>query len=298
MNDFWPDGTLFLDASFAPSGAMCLVSTDEEHARTKVPATRVDLEVNGQWRRGPDANWDVVSAVRCTAPIAQHAIVGVYGDVRFIGSGDVHDELIRDGAHSPESDGLLRDARVIGGLVHACGMNRQVYRRVERDRWTSLFQVPDERREVAGFEAIDGYGADEIYAAGWNGEIWEFDGRRWHARETGTNLTVVDVCCAGDGTVYALCHGRTLLAGRHDQWRIVPLDLPVDLWSLAWYGEALHACSMRDPFVFREGGFVPMPAAPERPETLQTLRVSPHGLVTIGPRHVCRYDGNAWTRLA
>ncbi len=58
-------------------------------------------------------------------------------------------------------------------------MKRQVYRRGGERRWTDMSAPFPKPRETAGFEAIDGYSSNEIYAVGWSGEIWQFNGKKW-----------------------------------------------------------------------------------------------------------------------
>jgi hypothetical protein len=63
--------------------------------------------------------------------------------------------------------------------------------------------------------------ATELYAVGWQGEIWHYDGEKWHQLPSPTKLVLVDVCCAGDGTVYACGREGLLLKGRDQTWEIV-----------------------------------------------------------------------------
>ena len=65
--------------------------------------------------------------------------------------------------------------------------------------------------ENAGFEDICGFNLTEVYAVGWNGEIWQWEGVRWIDRPSPTNLILTGVCCGTDGNVYACGQNGTLI---------------------------------------------------------------------------------------
>ena len=60
----------------------------------------------------------------------------------------------------------------------------------------------------AGFEAIAGFGEENIYAVGWRGEIWQRKDDGWIQRDSPANVILTGVCCTDDGYVY-IC-GRTV----------------------------------------------------------------------------------------
>ncbi len=53
-----------------------------------------------------------------------------------------------------------------------------------------------------GFEAIDGYSSEALYAVGWAGEVWKFDGAKWSQAPKLTDAVLTAVCCAPDNVVY------------------------------------------------------------------------------------------------
>ncbi|MBN0749583.1 hypothetical protein JTM00_36600, partial [Pseudomonas aeruginosa] len=95
--------------------------------------------------------------------------------------------------------GNMRGVACIDGVAYACGMDRQVYRRFYENDWRAIdsgARPPAGSEAVVGFEAIGGFGAREIYAVGWDGEIWQYYGKRWQPRESPTNLILTAICCA------------------------------------------------------------------------------------------------------
>jgi len=59
-------------------------------------------------------------------------------------------------------------------------MDRQVYRREDVNKWVCLDATmrPGKDAGVVGFESVTGFSAKDVYAAGWGGEIWRFDGSK------------------------------------------------------------------------------------------------------------------------
>lgn len=176
-------------------------------------------------------------------------------------------------------------------------MKRQVYRRNDRDNWTLLNNGFPQSTGIFGFESIDGFSHQEIYAVGWEGEIWQFDGSTWTPRDSGTNVILQEVVCADNGKVYAIGRGRKLVVGRAESWQTIDLDLPVELCGLAWFQGVLYACSSRDVFTWDGFTFSPLPIAGDRPATLQYLNSGEGGLCAVGPKDLFRFDGTAWTRI-
>ena len=297
MSRHWPADTSFIDAIIGLDSVTCVAVVDDELAEQGVPLTKIAFDANGTWHGGGAVEWDVISVTRCAVPVTQYAIVGVLGRARFIGSGSMYEEDIHDGAHSPSTMGALRDARSINGVLYACGMKRQVYRRADRGSWTLLGAGFTPEPGVNGFESIDGFSDEELYAVGWEGEIWQYDGSMWTRRDSGTNVILIDVLCAGDAQVYILGRGRKLIRGRGSQWEILNIDLPVDLWSLAWFQGRLYACSKRDIFIWKNDAFEPLVIEGDRPKTVQYLSVAEGGLCAVGPKDVFHFDGKTWTRI-
>ena len=64
----------------------------------------------------------------------------------------------------------------------------------------------------------------QIYAAGWEGEIWHYDGNRWSSICSPTNIILNDICCAGDGNVYAGGRVGMLIVCRRDHWKVIDHD--------------------------------------------------------------------------
>lgn len=276
---------------------------DDNLAEQRIAHSYVKEYDAGLWRgeADMDVKWDTVSATLSKYPLEQGLILGERGQVMCDGSGDYHFEQIGTGDNSPANYGPMRGIRLIGDQVYAVGMNRQVYRRDKKGNWTNIdsdIKTPPDNDEVTGFEAIDGFNEKEIYAVGWDGEIWQYDGRKWSQKDSPTNFVLVDVCCGGDGNVYACGRVGTLLRGRGDRWEVINHDsITDDIWKLAWFNDRLYLSTMDAVYTLDGDNLLFVSMGKDQPETCFHLSTADGVLWSIGAKDIMAYDGNTWTRI-
>jgi hypothetical protein len=288
----------FVAVYLTPDGVIWLAMADDEMLGKNLPFSFGVALIGGQWASGGGTAWDTAALTCLSTPRRQMVLIGPTGQAYFSGGGDRHEETIADGEYTPHRYGLIRDARTLDGLVFVCGMKKQVYRRDEADRWVCISQPIVGGPGVHGFEALDGFSSTDIYAVGWKGEIWRFNGSDWRQCDSPCNSVLIDVCCAGDGKVYALARGNTLVTGRGDIWSAAEIKLPVELSSLCWFQGQLYAASTRDVFVLDANGqFNPIAIGPDFPETCGALATNGVTLVSAGARDVFSFDGTQWARI-
>jgi hypothetical protein len=255
---------------------------------------------DGEWGKLETVPWLALSFSICHYPIEQGIALSEWGNVLLMGSNDVHEELVRDGENDPETRGFLRRVRGIAGKAYAAGMDRQVYRRDDRDRWTCIVQSmrPVRGAEVVGFEGIDGYSESEIYAAGWRGEIWQFDGSRWREIDSPTNFILTNLICGGDGMVYACGRVGLLLRGRGDAWEVIEHGRARDdFWGLAWFNDHLYVCGSRRLFRLEGDDLERVHFGDELPDTCYHLSSADGVLWSVGAKDVMSFDGTTWSRI-
>src|SRR5215471_14666885 len=168
----WTDEFSFLVGHLAtPSVGFLALSTDGVDSR-RTPHSQLVFWQQGKWGNNGPVSFTVVSMSLCTHPVRQMIAIGPFGEVFLTGTGESHEERIQAGDDNPTKWGALRHVRGIAGKAYAVGMKRQAYRRDGRDIWTSIDQdIRPPQDQVVGFESIDGFGEEEIYAVGWEGEI-------------------------------------------------------------------------------------------------------------------------------
>jgi hypothetical protein len=300
MPGVWTDAYSFVTGAVRHPGLSVLALVKDATNEKMIDHTFFFEWDRGEWVGSETAlPWGVVRMTVCTDPIEQVLALGEDGQVWCCGSGDVHEEIIRTTNSDPRRRGPLRGIRAIAGRAYAVGMDRQAYRRDGASMWAA---VDDGARpgsgQVVGFEAVDGFAENEIYAVGWDGEIWVYNGAIWSEVNSPTNLVLSDVCCAGDGVVYACCRRGGLLRGRGQYWEMPVSDSTIgDIWNLAWYKDELYFSTIR--WVYRLNGdeAVPVDFGSESPTTCFHLSARDGVLWSIGAKDVLAFDGNTWSRI-
>lgn len=246
----------------------------------------------GDWADAVNTDWDSTAIAVAKKPTEKLVFVGEDGDVStYVGGNSTTEKIDPDPI-------IIRNARTINGYVYACGMRRQVYKRVDEGKWIDISAPFSEPEEKAGFEAIDGYSEEEIYAVGWNGEIWEYDGSNWHDRTGPTNVILTAVCCAPDGFVYAAGRNGIIVKGRHETWEVIEWDdiTNVDLWDLCWFNDKLYVASIDNLFTLQGSELVDVDFGDVDLTSCYSLTACDGVMWSIGQVDVLSFDGKAWQR--
>jgi hypothetical protein len=102
---------------------------------------------------------------------------------------------------------------------------------------------------AVGLNAIGGFSAAEVYAVGFQGEIWIWTGDAWRSIDSPTNVALECVVCGGDGLTYIGGQHGVLLRGRQERWEVVEHDsTEADLWCALWFADRLLLASSRAVF--------------------------------------------------
>jgi hypothetical protein len=301
MAGYWTDLFSFVAAAIRNPNSIYIVLSDDEAVERKIPLSSIVNWKQDGWGDGGQTTWRTAGVAMIRHPLAQMIAVGEYGAALLLGSGDRHEETILTSDSSPEKRGPLRGVRSIENEILVVGMNRQVYRRVGHDSWGNFdLGIPRDSNSkvVSGFEAIDGFSMSEIYAVGWDGEIWCCENGTWIAQTSPVNSVLVDVCCGGDGFVYACGRNGLLIKGKKGQWDIVDQGVfSEDLWNLAWYKNQLYASSMDNVFVLVGGELSPVYMGEDQAKTCYRLCADDGIMLSIGAKDVMSFDGVTWTRI-
>lgn len=183
-----------------------------------------------------DLPWCAVSL----APKEQFVCITLDGLPFAIGSGDagIEDELAARGA--------LTRIRLVGEHAYAVGTRRVVYRRDGKNQWHNFSNaIPLAKRDEAlGFHDIAGFSAQDIYAVGGAGDVWQFDGSRWRQCAFPSNRLLSTVCCGDDGQVYISGQLGSTYMGRNDSWKQIndeTLSLPFK--DMVWFQDRVWCTS-------------------------------------------------------
>lgn len=230
--------------------------------------------------------------------------VGVGGHVVVarIPGGEV-DEEVDTSARGPNYSELLRCVKLVDGLVHVAGMARQVYRRDSGGAWSAIdsgvYQPRGTRDRATGFLDLDGFGLADIYAVGYKGEIWFYDGAKWTRLASPTNVALTQVLAASSGDVYVAGLAGTFLRGRGNRWmQVAQGQIEDDLWGLAEFQGRVYVAGKRGIYWIDGDDLVQVDLGLGDGVTTSYLHAADGVLVSVGEKDIVRTDdGVHWLSM-
>ena len=195
-------------------------------------------------------------------------------------------------------DAALRCIRKIGDQVFAAGVDRAVYARAG-GTWRSLSteNLMDADRPTA-IQGIDGFNPTDVYTAGWDGELWHFDGKTWTQLQSPTNIILNDIA-AGPDTCVAVGLAGQIVSGEGDNWEMIEhTETEDDFWSVRYFDGAFYLSSLSGIFQLKDGELSMFRHIDDEMRTAYALTVGPSGLWSIGPQDIALFDGTDWRTIA
>jgi hypothetical protein len=193
--------------------------------------------------------------------------------------------------------GVLRDIRIVGEDVFAAGMSRQVYRR-QRGNWSHVsgpIQPPP--GQMKGFNSIAGSAANAVFAVGYDGEVWFYDGRLWKQLDSPTSVALHRVISLPSGHAVICGAAGVLLQATPGGIATVRNDATTDnLYGLAVFKGKVYVSSLTALYAIGPNGLEPMDTGLTGPLTFGSLDASENELWSAGAGHLLKtQDGVAWS---
>jgi hypothetical protein len=175
-------------------------------------------------------------------------------------------------------------------------MDRLLFRYESEKNWQSF----DAGMPGGGnLSSISGFSGAEMYACGWEGELWHLDRGTWRRCTSPTNVHLMSVLCAGDDLVYAVGFGGAILRGRHDDWKVLEQAVTRgDFWDAAWFADRLWVSTITSLYYLDGDSLEPADFGGDRPATCYHLSIADNTMWSIGRKDVMAFDGTSWSRIA
>lgn len=233
--------------------------------------------------------------------LEEAVFVGDNGECAVVGVDSiVRDEYVTSSSRSPRNTGHIRGAAAIGDDVIVVGMQRQVYRRTGVSGWVDMMQgiPPSDSAGITGFECVLAVSPDEIYAAGWRGELWMFDGTRWNRLDSPTNGIITSLCLDENGEIIGCGRKGLFIRGRGDKWRVIEgLICPDDLWSVISISGRIYAAGLRFLYALSDDKIEIIDFENIRASTFGSLVSGGGVLWSMGEKDLLSFNGSNWKRL-
>lgn len=226
-----------------------------------------------------------------------YIVMDKYGRYYVNENGGNHEGNIFKEFTLPGEGRPIRRLRRIFDHLYCVGMSDFIYKGTMDLNWT---EIGSGIKGDGSIEAVDGFSEDELYAVGWDGVIWCYDGSTWKKVASPTNVILTDIKCASDG--YAYCTGRSglVIKGRYDEWEVViDLEEMEDLWSLQEFDNSIYLSGISGVFRFKEETLEELDIDSTLSEgiTSYILFRSSDSLISMGNKDILQFDGHAWVRL-
>lgn len=291
----------FLDGTLINNEAIYLLGVEDSKAEQGIDNTVIFLRRQEEWRQ-LEINEKLISCTLSTLPDRKFVAVAENGMSTVLGGGRQISECIAMGEDSPSANGPLIEVRAVAnGHAYAVGTARQAYRKEEKDNWVRLDQTSKpssgEKRAEVCFHSIDGFAENDIYAVGWNGEIWHYEGQSWEQKISPTNLSLFKVRCCGDGYVYACGQLGTIIKGRDDTWEVLEQEETEEsLRGLAYFKGEVYISSVHFVYKISEKGLEQIDIY-HNPISCLELDAIDDLMISVGAKDVFLFDGITWTKL-
>jgi hypothetical protein len=223
--------------------------------------------------------------------------VGVGGDDSFVvvGQGDYIEGNILTQLR-PAKDGIVRSVRDISGWAYAVGFGGLVAKRTGASQWG---RVDDGLPASVRLEAIHGFSESDMYAVGWDGAVWHFDGRAWSACAVPTNAILSCVCCAGDDFVYVAGQNGVILRGRASTWTVLTNEVATShIWDLEWFSQKIYLSTYVGLHEVVGDKVVQLDLGDAQPESAYHLSTADGVMWSVGENDVVALEGSSWRTIS
>ncbi|WP_155274256.1 hypothetical protein [Pseudomonas chlororaphis] len=192
---------------------------------------------DSQWGHATLTGFDIANAAVSLKPKEQLVVSSISGQIYAVGSGEagMEDSILK------QTRGGVFKLKTISDKLYAAGGQRTVGFREQKNNWhwhsESIPFNKEQDSRISGFDDLDGFDQDDMYAVGGMGDVWHFNGGLWRRVDFPSNLYLETVCCGGDGRVYISGYEGHTFVGRGDTWKKVKTKEHISLAfkDMVWY---------------------------------------------------------------
>ena len=214
----------------------------DTHLSKRALSLRLKNPVESRWGQMTLTGMNLAMCAFALEPEAQLVIVDIDSTAWANDPNtDGFEAQISSVANGGVLSGAITRVRCLGEHLLVTTSARQVLVRMAPGDWQLLGpRLPYEYSPITfgdyGFEDVDRFSADDLYAAGGAGDIWHFDGSTWRQCAFPTNWGLSAVCCGGDGQVYVCAGAGSVYRGSGDRWKLIHQgDYTLPFKDMVWY---------------------------------------------------------------
>lgn len=233
------------------------MTNHQESTEKEIPNTQLFILSNNADWFSHNVLWEGVGVTAFSHPVRTCIMLGRDGNVLVGTPSGFSEEVIDCGGYSPLSRGPLRNIKNINGSIFAVGMGRQIYQRRSTNDWIRFDKgIPEsvDLFQVTGLNSIGGVDADDLYAVGWEGEIWHYEDNIWKKVDSPTNVALFDVLAVSQTEIYMCGQYGTIFKGFGNRWQVIEYEGPrLNFRSMAWFKNRLYLADGHSLRVLSDG---------------------------------------------
>ncbi|WP_143171324.1 hypothetical protein [Rhizobacter sp. OV335] len=202
-------------------------------------------------------------------------------------------------AKGPDRYGAMRDIRWVDSDVFAVGMSRQAYRR-SGGAWQAISgAIHAQKGESTGFNSVHGLTPQAVYAVGFGGEIWLYDGSAWRQLDSPTSVALQRVLVTPSGHALMCGAAGVLLQAAGDRSTTVQNEVTRDnLHGLTLFKGKAFVASLTGLYLIGPKGLEAVDTGLPGPLTFGHLESDADVIWSVGARHLLSSeDGVTWTQV-
>jgi hypothetical protein len=226
-------------------------------------------------------------------------VLGKNGEIADIAGGNPPriSQISGAGLNVMRPYGYVEAIKQIDGELYVCGYGRQVYKLVD-EQWLSISDEILTRERAIGFFDIDGKDERHIYAVGWKGEIYQYDGEDWHKDDSPTTAHLASVRVLGQNEVWICGDKGVVLHGHFNQWTQLGSDAFTGNWySIESFNGKIYLAGNDVLACIEDGEIKRVEPGLGKPLTMHRLHAQDGMLWVIGRAHILTYDGVTWKEI-
>ena len=226
-------------------------------------------------------------------------ILGKNGQVAEVSGGQSRIEQIQGaGLHGDgKSYGYVEVIKYINDELYVCGYGRQVYKR-SGEQWHSIAGDMLTRENARGFFDMDGVDGSHLFAVGWQGEIWYYDGNQWHKEDTPTNVHLGAIKVVSKDDVWIAGDHGLVLHGGHAHWTIIESPDFNSNWYAVEEFEGKIYLAGNGVLAYIDGDRIkPVDTGLNKEFTTNKLHAKEGLLWSIGSEDILVFDGSVWKEV-
>ncbi len=169
--------------------------------------------------------------------------------------------------------------------------------RTDKNQWTCLDTTAqvyekDEEKYDKCFESVAGFSDDEVYCAGWEGDLWRYDGKKFRKIDLGIKNHLTKIRTASDGLIYGCGMAGIIIKGRGNQWEVIETEHE-DLWGIIEFNNTIYVSSLYAVYKLVDKELIPIDFGNDiEPGSCYHLSAADGIMWSIGGKDVLEFDGN------